>query len=250
VAGGADLVVAVGGDGTLNEAVNGLLSGGEQECELALVPCGTGDDYARTFGIPSSVERALDVAAHGGTRSVDAGRARFQVDSGEEERYFANFAGAGISGAIAQKGSATSHRFGARAAYFWATVAVFTRWKSIPMTIEADDERRQGPMFEVIVANGAYAAGGMRIAPDAAPDDGLFDIVVIGDVTKLDFLTTFPKIYRGKHVGHPKVEVVRAAVVAVDAQEPLPVVLDGEQPGTTPVRFELLPGALRLRVPS
>jgi diacylglycerol kinase (ATP) len=228
-----------------------LLSGSGQECELAVVPCGTGDDFARTFGIPSRVEDALEVAAGGKARSVDAGRARFRFRTAgeEEERYFANFAGAGISGAIARKGSATSRRFGARAAYFWATVAVFTRWASIPMTIEADGERREGRMFEVIVANGAYAAGGMRIAPDAAPDDGLFDVVLIGDVTKLDFLTTFPKIYRGKHVGHPKVEVLRAASVSVVAEEPLPLVLDGEQPGTTPARFELVPAALRLRVP-
>jgi YegS/Rv2252/BmrU family lipid kinase len=250
VDGGAELVVIVGGDGTMNEAVNGLLSVGGEACELALVPCGTGDDFARTFEIPRQLEQALDVAAHGRTRPVDVGRARFRShDGADAERYFANFAGAGISGAIARRGAVTSRRLGARAAYFWATVVVFARWKSVPMTIEADGERREGRMYEVIVANGAYAAGGMRIAPDAAPDDGVFDIVLIGDATKLDFLTTFPKIYRGTHVGHPKVEVLRARTVSVAAQEPLPVVLDGEQPGTTPARFEIVPGALRLRVP-
>ena len=117
------------------------------------------------------------------------------------------------------------------------------------MTIEADGERWEGRMFEVIVANGAFAAGGMRVAPEASPDDGLFDVVVIGDVTKLDFLTTFPKIYRGTHVGHPRVDVLKARSVSVTTDEPLPVVLDGEQPGSTPVHFELLPKALRLRVP-
>jgi diacylglycerol kinase family enzyme len=95
-----------------------------------------------------------------------------------------------------------------------------------------------------------YAAGGMKIAPDARPDDGRFDAVLIGDVTKVDFVTTFPKIYRGTHGSHPKVDIVRAAVVTVDAGEPLPVVLDGEQPGTTPARFEVVPSALRLRVPA
>jgi diacylglycerol kinase (ATP) len=249
VAGGAELVVVVGGDGTLNEAVNGLLSTDSSTCELAVVPCGTGDDFARTFGIPTSTEQALEVAGKGKARTVDAGRARFLADGVEHERYFANFAGAGISGAIARRGAATSKRFGARAAYFWATVAVFARWSSVPMTIEADGARREGRMFEIIVANGAYAAGGMRVAPDAAPDDGLLDVVVIGDVTKLDFLTTFPKIYRGTHVGHPKVEVLRSRAVRVETEVPLAVVLDGEQPGTTPVRFEVLPGALRLRAP-
>jgi YegS/Rv2252/BmrU family lipid kinase len=245
---GAELVVVVGGDGTVNEAVHGLLSAGAS-CELAVVPCGTGDDFARTFGIPTKADQALAVAVNGRERRVDAGRAGFGSGEGASERYFANFAGAGISGAIALKGAATSRRFGARAAYFWATIAVFTRWNSMPMTIEADGERREGRMFEVIVANGVYAAGGMRIAPDASPDDGLFDVVLIGDVSKLDFTTTFPKIYRGTHVGHPKVEVLKARTVTITPETPLPVVLDGEQPGSTPVRLELLPGALRLRVP-
>ena len=246
---GAELVVVVGGDGTVNEAVNGLLHGGAA-CELAVVPCGTGDDFARTFGIPTKTEEALAVAANGRARQVDVGRARFGSGESGSERYFANFAGAGISGAIALKGAATSRRFGARAAYFWATVAVFTRWNSIPMTVEADGESREGRMFEVIVANGAYAAGGMHIAPDASPDDGLFDVVLIGDVTKFDFLTTFPKIYRGTHVGHPRIDVLRARSVTVTAETPLPVVLDGEQPGSTPVSFDVLPGALKLREPA
>ena len=241
--------MVVGGDGTVNEAVNGLLSAGGT-CELAVVPCGTGDDFARTFGIPTNSEQALAVAANGRARKVDAGRARLGAGESVSERYFANFAGAGISGAIALKGEATSRRFGARAAYAWATVAVFTRWSSMPMTIEADRERREGRMFEVIVAIGAYAAGGMHIAPDASPDDGLFDVVLIGDVTKLDFVTTFPKIYRGTHVGHPKIEVLKAREVSVTPEAPLPVVLDGEQPGPTPARFDVLPGAVSLRVPA
>ena len=247
---GASLLVVVGGDGTVNEAVNGLAAAGAGSPELALVPCGTGDDFARTFEIPRRLEQALEVAAHGKTRPVDVGRARFRGHDGSDaERYFANFAGAGISGAIARRGAVTSRRLGARAAYFWATVVVFARWKSVLMTIEADGDRREGLMYEVIVANGAYAAGGMRIAPDAAPDDALFDVVIIGDVTKPDFLTTFPKIYRGTHVGHPKVEVLRAREVSVQAAEQLPVVLDGEQPGTTPVQFEIVPRALKLRAP-
>jgi diacylglycerol kinase (ATP) len=246
---GARLVVAVGGDGTINEIVNGLLAAGTSEVELAVVPRGTGDDFARTFGIPTDVESALAVAANGQARPVDVGRATYAVDGGTAERYFANFAGAGISGAIARRGARTSRRLGAKAAYMWATVAVFLRWSSVPMRIELDGETREGRMFEVVVSNGMYAAGGMKIAPEARPDDGQFDAVLIGDVSKADFVTTFPKIYRGRHTSHPKIEVVRASTVAVDASQPLPVVLDGEQPGTTPARFEIVPRALKLRGP-
>ena len=243
-------MVVVGGDGTVNEAVNGLLQSGRDGVELAVVPRGTGDDFARTFGIPTKLEEALAVAAGGEARPVDAGRATFRSDGEPAERYFANFAGAGISGAIARRGAATSRRLGARAAYMWATVTVFARWSSVPMRIELDDQHRHGNMFEVLICNGAYAAGGMRVAPDATTDDGLFDTVLIGDITKPDFVTTFPKIYKGTHVGHPKIEVVRARTVTVDADRPLPVVLDGEQPGTTPARFEIVPGVLRVRMPS
>jgi len=244
-------VVVVGGDGTVNEAVNGLLAVEEpHRPELALLPGGTGDDFARTFRIPAALDAALRVATEGAPHAVDAGRASFvSWDGSPGERYFANFAGAGISGAIALRGAATSRRLGARAAYFWATLAVFARWRSVEMRLTAGDERRWGPMYEVLVANGAYAAGGMRVAPGAAADDGLLDVVIIGDVTKAEFLTTFPKIYRGSHVRHPKIAVLRASSVSIDAATPLPVVLDGELPGTTPAAFEVLPGALRLRVP-
>ena len=90
----------------------------------------------------------------------------------------------------------------------------------------------------------------MMLCPDGEPDDGLFDVLVIGDVTKRDLVQTMPKIYRGTHLPHPKAELLRGRTVEVDSDEPLPVQLDGEQPGTTPVRFELVPRALRLRVPA
>jgi len=104
-------------------------------------------------------------------------------------------------------------------------------------------------MHDVIVANGVWHGGGMMLAPDASPDDGLFDVVLIGDVGRVDFLTTAPKLYRGKHVGHPKVEVVRSSRVSVDAVEHLPIELEGEQVGTTPATFQVVRNALRVRVP-
>jgi diacylglycerol kinase family enzyme len=105
-------------------------------------------------------------------------------------------------------------------------------------------------MHDVIVANGVWHGGGMMLAPDARPDDGVFDVILIGDVSKVDFLTTAPKIYKGRHVTHAKVEVLRGARVIVDAPEHLPIEVEGEQIGTTPATFELVPGALRLRVPA
>ncbi len=104
-------------------------------------------------------------------------------------------------------------------------------------------------MTNVVVANGPYHAGGMWLAPQARPDDGLFDVVLFGDISKVDFVRNVAKIYRGTHVDHPKIDVVRSDVVTVESPEPLPLEVDGEQPGTTPARFEILPRALRVRVP-
>jgi diacylglycerol kinase family enzyme len=115
--------------------------------------------------------------------------------------------------------------------------------------VTVDGEKRSGAMHDVIVANGRYLAGGMKITPDAEPDDGLFDVLLIGDVSKRDLVLTLPKIYRGTHLPHPKAELLRGANVTIDAPIPLPVELDGEQPGTTPSTFEVVPRALRLRVP-
>ena len=145
---------------------------------------------------------------------------------------------------------AASKAFGGKASYLIATLAVFVRWQASEMRVSVDDEIRGGRMQDVIVANGRYFGGGMLICPEASPDDGLFDVLLLGDVTKADLVRTMPKIYRGTHLPHAKAELLRGAVVSVDADEPLPIELDGEQPGTTPVRFDVVPRALRLRVPS
>jgi diacylglycerol kinase (ATP) len=248
---GAQVLVVVGGDGSVHETVNGLLGSGRGgDVELAVLPRGTGKDFVRSLRIPRDLAGAVDVARAGRVRTVDAGSARFRAwDGSQAESYFANFAGAGISGAIARRANVSSKAAGGRVSFLWATIAVFAGWKSAAVTANVDGTRRTGQMFEVLAMNGDYAAGGMWVTPDAEPDDGTLDVLLIGDVTKVDFIRTFPKIYRGTHLSHPKIELLRGAAVEVEAEIPLPIVLDGEQPGTTPARFEIVPRALRVRVP-
>jgi diacylglycerol kinase family enzyme len=156
-----------------------------------------------------------------------------------------------MSGAVAQRANGMSKALGGKATFFYALTRVFLEWKNTDVTVRLDDgEERHGRMHDVVVANGVWHGGGMKLAPDAAPDDGRFDVVLIGDVSKVDFLTTAPKIYKGTHVHHPKVEVVRSARAQVDAPVPLPIEVEGEQVGTTPATFEVVPGALRVRVPT
>ena len=249
-AGGASLLVVVGGDGALNEVANGL-AGLPDPPAIALIPRGTGGDFGRTFGIPNDVAAAARIALAGDTQTIDLGRVTYRTwDGHEAEAVFANVASAGMSGAIAKRANDTSKALGARASYLWATFAVFAGWSAVETCLTVDDEQRSGRMFDVVVANGRFFGGGMKMCPDALPDDGLLDVVTIGDVTKRDLVLTMPKIYRGTHLPHKKAEALRGRVVTVETDEPVPVELDGEQPGTTPARFEVLPGALRLRVPA
>jgi diacylglycerol kinase (ATP) len=216
-----------------------------------VLPRGTGVDFVRTYGIPVKLEDAVEVALRGTTREIDAGRVGYRAWSGDAaEAWFFNAAGVGMSGAVAKRTNESTKALGGKASYLWSTLAVFARWRNTDVQVEVDGEARSGRMHEVVVANGRYLGGGMMICPEARPDDGLFDVLLIGDITKRDLLQTLPKIYRGTHLPHPKAELLRGAVVSVDSSEPLPIQLDGEQPGTTPVRFELVPRALRLRVPA
>lgn len=247
---GVDQLVVVGGDGSVHEVANGL-AGLADPPELAVVPRGTGWDFVRTFGIPRGVEEAAAVALTGAVRAVDVGRVTYRAwDGSEAVAVFANVASAGMSGAVAQRANETTKALGGKASYLLATFAVFARWTATDVRVTVDGEARTGRMFDVVVANGRYLGGGMEMCPEALPDDGLLDVLTIGDVTKRDLVLTMPKIYRGTHLPHPRAELLRGAVVTIETDEAIPIELDGEQPGTTPARFEVVPGALRLRVPT
>ena len=234
----------------MNEVVNGLVRSGAT-CELATIPIGTGMDFVRTHGISTKFAEAVGTARDGVVRTVDVGRVSYRTwDGADAERYVANVGSVGMSAAVAQRANGMSKALGGRTTFFYALVRVFLEWENTVVSVELDGgERREGRMHDVVVANGQYHGGAMWLAPDAQPDDGLFDVLLIGDVTKRDFVTTAPKLYRGTHVTHPKIEVIRSKVVSVDAPERLPIELDGEQLGTTPIRFEIVPGAVRVRVP-
>ena len=249
VAGGATRLVVVGGDGSVNEVVNGIADG--RGVELAVIPRGTGWDFVRTFDIPRDLDAAVDVALTGSVREIDLGAVTYRTWGGEDARsVFAKVASAGISGAIAQRANESSKALGGKVSYYWATLAVFVGWQTGEMRVTVDGESRNGKMIDAVVCNGRYLGGGMMMCPEAEPDDGVFDVLLIGDVTKRDLLLVLPKTYKGNHLPHPRLELLRGKVVIVESAEPLPIELDGEQPGTTPARFEVLPRALRLRVPA
>jgi diacylglycerol kinase (ATP) len=239
------LLVVIGGDGTVNEVVNGVAG---SDAEIAVLPCGTGQDFGRTHGIPSRFDEAVRVALGHESRTIDLGRV--ELGSGTS-RFFANVGSAGMSGAVARRANAMTKALGGRVTFFYALTREFLAWHNTRVVVELEGGvRREGPMHDVIVANGNWHGGGMKLAPEARQDDGTFDVVTIGDVSKLDFVTTAPKLYSGRYISHPKVELLRSPSVAISADEPLPLEVDGEPIGTTPARFEVVPSALRLRVPA
>ena len=215
------------------------------------MPRGTGWDFVRTFGIPRKIEEAAEVALRGECRIVDLGRATFRAWDGSEATLLLREHRERRD----ERRDRPARELDDQAARREGVLPVGDSRRLLALdarrrsSCEVDDERRRGRMFDVVVANGRYFGGGMEICPEALPDDGLLDVLTIGDLTKRDLMTTMPKTYRGSHLPHPKAELLRGSAVTVSSPSALPVELDGEQPGTTPVRFEVLPRALRLRVP-
>jgi YegS/Rv2252/BmrU family lipid kinase len=253
VTAGEELVVAVGGDGTVNEVVNGFCDrdgnplGGP--AALGVIARGTGCDFIRTFAIPKQLDRAVATIAAGRRRRIDLGRATCSTPAGPSVRMFANIASCGMTGAVAERANATSKRLGGTPAFLWATAVTFLGWRNVEFHVRADDAERTLVANNVVCANCRFFGGGMKIAPAAAADDGLLDVVLIGDVSKIDFLLNLHRLYRGTLGRHPKVEELRARRVEITPVQTLPAEVDGEQPGTTPVTYEIVPQALDLIVP-
>ncbi len=253
VAAGEELIVAVGGDGTVNEVVNGFFDesgtslGGQ--AALGVIERGTGCDFVRTFAIPKKTDRAVATVAAGRRRRIDVGRATCATPSGPQVRMFANIASCGMSGAVAERANATSKKLGGTPAFLFATVTTFLGWHNVEFHVRADDVERTLVANNVVCANCRYFGGGMQIAPDAEPDDGLLDVILVGDISKVDFVLNLHRLYRGTLGRHAKVEHLRARRIEITPVRTLPAEIDGEQPGTTPVVFEAVPGALDLIVP-
>ena len=241
---GHDRVVAVGGDGTVQEVVNGLLAG--PGAELGIVPVGTGNDLARSLGLPAEPASAWKVAIGRHARPVDAAQAR---NGAGQERWFASAGGIGFD---AQVAAAMVRRRGwqaGKAGYVLTTLAELRRFVNRPVTITLDGETFSQSVLFVAIANGAYYGGGMRIAPDARADDGHLDLCVVGDILRLTALREMPNLYRGLHVRNPAVSTHTARHIEIDGDAATWVHLDGEPFGSLPLTVMVQPAALEVTAP-
>jgi YegS/Rv2252/BmrU family lipid kinase len=243
---GADLIVACGGDGTLNETVCGLLESGRGgDVALAMMPSGTGGDFRRVAGFPAEPEAFVRFLREGSARPVDAGLLdSLGPDGRPRRRHFLNICSLGISGVVDHYVNHTTKAFGGRVSFFVGTLRGMLAYRNVPMRVTVDGTVfYEGPTNLVAAANGRFFGGGMMVAPLADLSDGLFDVVVFGDLSKLDFLALTGRIYSGAHLGRPGILHTRGKVVEIQPQDEALIDLDGEDGGRAPARIEILPGA-------
>ena len=246
---GCELIVCVGGDGTINEIVNGLYDAGSiGDVTLGIVSTGTGDDYIRTIGLSRSCMEASRCLTSPGRLTVDLGLVEYRSNGQMQKRIFVNFAGLGFDAEIVRATTQEFKALGDTASYLMGLVTTLVVYKNKEISLIMDGEVGERRICTVLMSNGKYGGGGMLTAPDADLGDGFFDVVIIGDLTKPDLLRSLPRIYKGTHLTHPKVTVKRAREVEIRPVQPMAVQADGELLGEAPARFSVLPGALTIVV--
>ena len=248
---GVKRLIVGGGDGTLGEVVTGLLTArlGES-AEIGILPLGRGCDFARTMGVPRDPLAAMELLAGGQRRKVDAGRIVHRTPDGREETaYFLNEASFGLTGLVVEAVNRRTGRFGPRAFFALATLSAIARHPRISVSVRVDGrEVHSGPAVAVLAANGRFCGAGMKMAPGAQPDDGLFDVVVVGALSRPRLWLNLPSLYTGRHIEHPVVSVHRGARIEAEAhgEDRALLDMDGECAGELPVRIEMLPRAIGL----
>jgi diacylglycerol kinase (ATP) len=236
-------LVVAGGDGTLNEVLNGLMRQPEPRPALAIVPTGSAADYARLLNLPHEPRELALRIAEGTPRRVDIGRATL---GGGEPRYFLNMASAGLGAEVVGSRAFARLRPLGSPAYLVTAAVALARRQARPAVIEVGETRLELPLTHVAIGCGAFQGGGLRMCPAARLDDGLFEVTVIGTVGLGDLLTNVPLLFNGRLGTHPQVTMLRGRRVRVKAAAALAAELDGEAAGTLPFEAEVIPGAISL----
>lgn len=256
---GREFIVACGGDGTINEIANGILKSGK-DAELGILPQGTGGDFRRTIGMASTIRRASEELKNGITKQIDVGKVTYINHQDQtEERYFLNIASVGLSASIIERVKTTGKldwiSFGSlrgKASFAYSTLQEVLNLNAKTIRVRFDeDEVKSLQTIVFCVANARYFGGGMKIAPDAVIDDGLFNVVNIGDIGTGKVMLNVQKLYAGTHYSLDEVKHTTAKKIEISAFDNSEIHLetDGELPGKLPAVFEIFPGALRIRVP-
>jgi len=240
---GCEMIVAAGGDGTLNEVVNGI-GATNSSVRLGLIPLGTGNDFARTLGLPTDLDEAIAVLAAGQTRAIDL----VQVTS-DKVRYFVNVSAGGFSGLVNEKLTPAMKKTWGPLAYLRSAVAALPQLRAYRTKVSFNKKKPLTlSLYNVVIANGRYVAGGRLIAPKASIDDGLLDIILIKERSAAELALLAAKVALGHHLSSDAIVFRRAAKVTVNSQPGMWFNVDGELVGNEPATFEVLPRALQFVV--
>ncbi len=256
---GRKLVIACGGDGTINEVANGILESGA-DIELGILPSGTGGDFRRTLGFSNETREAAKQLRTGETKLIDVGKVTFFNHENEQtSRYFLNVASFGLSASIIENVKTTTslnwlpnNLFRGKASFALSTLQEVIDLDTKIVRVRMDDaEEKSLNTINFCVCNSRFFGGGMKIAPDARINDGFFDVVNIGDIKTAKILLNAYTLYRGSHLSLPEVKATLAKKIEVKTinNQEVHLEIDGELPGKLPATFEIVPNALKVRVP-
>jgi YegS/Rv2252/BmrU family lipid kinase len=243
-------ILCIGGDGTLNEVVNGAFN--QEICPvkdvtLGLIPVGTGNDWGRMFGIPLNYEGAIRIIKEGKTMLHDIGRVNYYNGTEKSERYFINIAGLGFESVVVKRTNVQKDKGkGGKAIYFYNLLMSLLSYKNTKAEIVIDGNETAADIFSLNVGNGRYCGGGMRQTPFAVPDDGILDVTVIKGMGKIEIILNLKILYDGTILNHPKVEGHKCKNVIVRSDSVLYVEADGESLGHTPAEFNIIPSAISI----
>jgi YegS/Rv2252/BmrU family lipid kinase len=247
--GGTQVVVAMGGDGTINEIVNGMLVDDRpvhENATLGVIAAGTGSDFIKTFGIPGTASHAVAHLDGPERFKIDIGKITLRSEGRDTVRYFANIAEVGIGAAVVARAQRLPRWLGPTV-YFFAFWMTLRKHRMADVVIDLVDRKYEGKMNNLVVANGQFFGGGMKIAPKAAPTDGVLDIQ-IEHARKREAIAVMPKVYKGEHVPHPDIFEAKRVRLSITSQQELLIEADGEVLGTTPASFDLLKESIYLKV--
>ena len=246
---GYELVVSVGGDGTINEIVNGLYDAGNiKDVTLGIISTGTGSDYIRTIGVPRKHREACQRLLNPRKLVVDLGVVEYMNDDQVTERLFVNFAGLGFDAEVVKATTQKFKALGAMPSYLLGLLTTLCSYRNREVAVKLDGKAEDRKICAIVMSNGKYGGGNMSVAPNADPTDGLFDVIIINDISKPDLLWSLPRIYKGTHLTHSKVTAERAREIEITPKYPMSLQADGELLGETPARFHVLPATLNVAI--
>ena len=241
-------IVAVGGDGTVHEVANGILSSNSSDIALGVISTGTGSDFIRSIGLPRNYDSACARLIGQRRLVIDVGVVEYQCKSQTSRRFFVNAAGVGFDASVVEATERFPKYLGGTIPYLAGLFRCLLGYRNKPIKLCLEDKVEAMRILAVVVANGCYLGGGMYVAPQARLNDGLLDVVTISDIGKFDLIKSLPMVYKGTHGKHPKVSMGKAATITVESSERVLVHADGELLGTCPASFWLMPMALNIVV--